>query len=203
MNKKNERRDNLRAPMGVTVKWTTDGRQWNEDSAKDISKSGMMLLVKRATTPNSKIKIQFKLPNIKMIDPIIATANVVRTIIRNKRQRGIGLRFLSFTSNKNQKLIEAYICRLLGMPMPQMAGAEFFSGHTAPSHTLDRFAQEAVACEQTDFCIKDGENNCISPFAFLTRHGLKIGLTGLTVFILFKLSIMFLDIIEHLKSITH
>ena len=133
-----EKREAHRALLGVKVSWTVDGRQWQEDESQDVSSTGMMLRTNHSIGPGTTLKLQFKLPNKKFDEPIMADAEVMRVISRQERQVGVGLRFVVLRSH-DHRVVHEFVCRIIGLPLDEVVDGLGDRGEDgSSSYRMDR-----------------------------------------------------------------
>ncbi|HAW53385.1 MAG TPA: hypothetical protein DCX54_13830, partial [Flavobacteriales bacterium] len=144
MTDSSEKRGAYRAPLGTKVSWTANNLQWHEDLSQDVSSSGMRIRTQHPADPGTPIKLTFKLPNLKFIEPIVAQAEVMRTIERNGKQTGLGIRFTSISS-QNFQVVNEFVCRIMGLPLDDNLAKLGTQNEMGYSFQMDRLARESDA----------------------------------------------------------
>ena len=137
-----EKREAHRALLGTKVRWTSDDRHWQEDSSQDVSSTGMMLRTPQPIEPGTTLKLEFKLPNRKFHDPIMAEAEVMRAVRRQERQIGVGLRFIVLRSH-DSRVVHEFVCRIIGLPLDDVLDSLGDAEEDGYSYQMDRLLREA------------------------------------------------------------
>lgn len=200
-NETDEKRGAYRAPMGTKVSWTVDNHKWHEDLSQDVSSSGMMIRTMENIEPGTVIKLKFRLPNLKYIEPIIAKAQVMRVIERHGRQIGLGIQFTTINS-LNFQVVTEFVCRILGLPLEDTLadlGSQSTNGY---SFEMDRLAKES-----TSRMIKLEEAKMAIANAKIQKEKLKTwakrafwaAILGVIVYLGVKMAFGFKDFLECLK----
>lgn len=197
-----EKRQASRAPLGAKVSWTTDNNHWHEDASQDVSSTGMMLRTQEKIEPGTPIKLKFKLPNLKFIEPVVAQAEVMRTIERNGRQIGVGIHFTSLNS-QNFQVVTEFVCRIMGLPLEENLATLGTRSETGYTFEMDRLAREADARK-----VKIAEEKMAKAEADINKDILKTwgwrlfwaGLAGLGIFISGKVIFGVLGFLQSLKA---
>lgn len=131
---RSDRRDRHRAPMGTKVKWSSNGHNWYEGNARDISTTGMMLMDQHPAPLGSSVTLVFNLPNYSDCTPFVVEGEVVRTVDRYGRHLGHGLHFNPL-DDFLYTVFQEYICRLLGLSKHHLVSAG--SHHNTTNSSLD------------------------------------------------------------------
>lgn len=146
-----EKRQAHRALLGTKVRWSLDDLHWQEDNSQDVSSTGMMLRTSQAIEPGTTLKLEFNLPNRKFHEPIVAEAEVMRTVRRQDRQIGVGLRFVVLRSH-DSRVVQEFVCRIIGLPLDDVIDSLGDEADGYSSYQMDRLLREAErrTSEQAD-----------------------------------------------------
>ena len=197
-----DKRGAYRAPLDTLVRWTSDGGNWHEDRAKNVSSTGMLILTKHPVDPGASITLSFKLPNLKFEDPIEAEAVVVRVVQRRGQQLDIGLRFISLRSHTYQT-VQEFVCRIIGLPLGDTIadlGRREADGYTFEMDRLTEAAEarQAAAAEQRLFKEEAARRQAL--IRDWSCRGLKAALIVLGLFLLHWTVTFFLDLALRLQG---
>ena len=146
-----EKRQAPRALLGTKVRWSLDDLHWQEDKSQDGRSTGMMLRTSQAIEPGTTLKLEFNLPNRKFHEPIVAEAEVMRTVRRQDRQIGVGLRFVVLRSH-DSRVVQEFVCRIIGLPLDDVIDSLGDEADGYSSYQMDRLLREAErrTSEQAD-----------------------------------------------------
>ncbi len=137
-----EKREAHRALLGAKVRWTSDNIQWQEDNSQDVSSTGMMLRTTQPIELGTTLQLEFNLPSRKFCDPIMAEAEVMRTVRRQDRQIGVGLRFIVLRSH-DSRVVHEFVCRIIGLPLDDIIDSMGDDEGDGYSYQMDRLLREA------------------------------------------------------------
>lgn len=196
-----ERRVADRAPLGAKVRWTVDNREWFEDDAQNVSSSGIMLRTSRYVEPGAKVRMVFKLPNLKFLDPITVEAEVARIVKRQEKQIGLGCRFLSLRSN-NFVVVQEFVCRISGVRLDDAMKEIGDDTQVGYSFTMERLAREAdrnrIQKIERKLAREEERNRQVRQRTWRER-GLKVALFLVVVYLLFKIGGFLMHLLSFVK----
>lgn len=197
----NERRVADRAPLGAKVRWTVDNREWFEDESQNVSSSGIMLRTSRYVEPGTKVRMVFKLPNLKFLDPITVETEVARIVKRQEKQIGLGCRFLTLRSN-NFVVVQEFVCRISGVRLDDAMKEIGDDTTVGYSFTMERLAREAdrnkIKKIERRLAREEERDRQVRQRTWKGR-GLKIALFLVVVYLLFKIGGFFMHLLSFVK----
>lgn len=196
-----ERRVADRAPLGAKVRWTVDNREWFEDESQNVSSSGIMLRTNRFVAPGAKVRMVFKLPNLKFLDPITVDAEVARIVKRQEKQIGLGCKFLTLRSN-NFVVVQEFVCRISGVRLDDAMREIGDDSTVGYSFTMERLAREADrkkihALERK--LAREEEKRSQAKARMWKDRGLKICIFLVVIYLMVKIGGFFMHLLSSIK----
>lgn len=197
----NEKRVAERAPLGTRVKWTVDNQQWFEDESQNVSSSGIMLRTTRYVEPGAKVRMVFKLPNLKFLDPITVEAEVARIVKRKETQIGLGCKFLTLRSN-NFVVVQEFVCRISGVRLDDAMKEIGDDTTVGYSFSMERLAREADRKKITAIerkMARQEERLRQAKARTWQERGIKIALFLVVAYVVFKAGGFFMHLLSMVK----
>jgi len=191
--------------MGTTVKWKiAEKDQWHNASAKNISSTGIMIQTDEFVEPGATVKLSFNLPNLKVQDPVIVEAEVVREVQRNGRLIGLGLRFLTLKS-RNYSIIHEFVCRILDLPCDDELRSLVRQDFSVSSCNIEPLVKEAKATKAEAAIMRKMAQAESKRRKDLIRlwavRGGKGGLVFFGIFLVVKVVWFFMDLADYMQGL--
>lgn len=198
-----ERRKDHRVPFDTKVSWSIDNLRWYEDSSRDISSTGMLLRTEHPIDPGVNIKLSFKIPNLKYHVPIITNAKVARVVMRQGRQVGLGVQFLTLKPHYRLS-VKGFVYKILGLPLNYIMQELGNNDTTESSLKMEHLLRDAEAGEDAADERRMARSEAMWR-KFVGREwirlGVKTGLFLLGLFIVFKTAQFILNLTEPLRNL--
>lgn len=156
--------------------------------ARDISPTGMLLVIQEPAETGSVINLQFKLPKSGIEDGIEVEAEVMRVAEVRGKQVALGIRFRRLKA-LHYEVIEDFINRMLGVSTGDSVKTDSVAEKSGGySYSVDKYAQisDEKFSKNVDKMLRAQKREAVTGQASLiVKYLIRLGIIGVIILILY------------------